>query len=519
MTAPDGADPAPSRSVWALVAMGAVLTAAVASLALRSGTLVPDLPVTEDAYYAFSVSRNLVQGHGPSVDGTHLTNGFQPLFTVLTAPLFLLGEVVAVRALILVQATIFAVTAVTFGRIVRDASNPRARGNVSAAAVIGAVLYLAAGFVMRTHLNGLETGFLLFLYVIFWRRFQRLGLTDLRAALHLGVIAGLLVLTRIDAGFFLVAFLAVFLVTERDRREALRKAAVVGITSLVISLPWWIFNLVEFGSLLPTSGSAQQKWALDPSRFDNLLRAIAQASAPWVYFGDRFKDYWPIAAIAAAGGVAVWILVIRRTAPVGAGDRLDDPESSSERRRGDLVACSLAGSGLLLGVWYTLSSWATHFYPRYLALLALPALYLWARLAVGLWARFPKVTTTAIAGIAGVGLIFTASFHAPSTFSGNEMYRDQLPVVRSLVPPDDQVAAGQSGTLGYFRDHVVNLDGKVNIDALRRRDDMAAYLSEMDVHWLCDWPNYVKQYLGPDPESTGWKLAGRRGNFRCYHRE
>ena len=80
------------------------------------------------------------------------------------------------------------------------------------------------------------------------------------------------------------------------------------------------------------------------------------------------------------------------------------------------------------------------------------------------------------------------------------------------------VAAGQTGTLGYFRDHVVNVDGKVNAEALRYQDNMVAYLDREGIRWFCDLPDYTARYLGVHPEEHGWHLAARSELFLLYQR-
>ena len=47
-------------------------------------------PLLDDAFYSFSIARNLAAGHGPTADGIHATSGFQPLHTVLLVPFYLL---------------------------------------------------------------------------------------------------------------------------------------------------------------------------------------------------------------------------------------------------------------------------------------------------------------------------------------------------------------------------------------------------------------------------------------------
>jgi hypothetical protein len=109
------------------------------------------------------------------------------------------------------------------------------------------------------------------------------------------------------------------------------------------------------------------------------------------------------------------------------------------------------------------------------------------------------------------------SYHEP-IIDRNIFVRRQLTLVESRVPPEEWVAALQTGTLGYFRDRVLNLDGKVNPQALRRRHDIWRYLDEQGVRWLCDWPELFRPFFGSRPEEQGWELQARSGKFALYHR-
>ncbi len=108
-------------------------------------------------------------------------------------------------------------------------------------------------------------------------------------------------------------------------------------------------------------------------------------------------------------------------------------------------------------------------YGRYLAFLTLLAVFGWMWLALLVWVRWRAVmvgafTILAIGGVT-VAIGFSTSFLAPK----NLFYLDQLALVQRYVPKDAEVGAAQSGTLGFFRDRVVNLDGKVNNEPPRDR--------------------------------------------------
>jgi len=59
------------------------------------------------------------------------------------------------------------------------------------------------------------------------------------------------------------------------------------------------------------------------------------------------------------------------------------------------------------------------------------------------------------------------------------------------VPDSAWVAAPQSGTLGFFHDRTINLDGKVNPAALavRRADGSVTryVLEKREIEYLADW--------------------------------
>jgi hypothetical protein len=98
------------------------------------------------------------------------------------------------------------------------------------------------------------------------------------------------------------------------------------------------------------------------------------------------------------------------------------------------------------------------------------------------------------------------------------VYWQQLALIDAHVPPDARVAAGQAGTLGYFRRATVNVDGKVNAAAIAHQDAMWHWLAAEDIRWFCDWPFYVEKYLGPDPTVHGWQRVGTLGIWQLWHR-
>ncbi len=180
------------------------------------------------------------------------------------------------------------------------------------------------------------------------------------------------------------------------------------------------------------------------------------------------------------------------------------------------VCIFIASVGLVC--WYVGAFRASHFYTRYFSPLSLPCVVLLGSLALHVAAK-RLGAITAMGGLAALGfLAIVAMLSTGRIGAENTMYTGQLALVRSVVPDGTLVAAGQSGTLGYFRDNVVNLDGKVNPGVLPYEGRKHDYLDERDIGWLCDWPEHIEAYLGPDPSARGWMAMAEHKGFHLYRR-
>ena len=496
-------------SPW-LWAGATLLALATLSLALRPAGSVFLIPLSEDGYYAMAIARNIAAGRGITIDGVTATNGFQPLFTFIQAAMFRLAggdDALAVRLILALHWLCQIGAALTVGEIAGDAV-PGGRPGLRRA--LATFLYLAGSYLFLHHFNGLETGLLLFLLALAWRQVQR-GRTESWGGLAgLGLLLGMIVLTRIDMAILVVCLCLRELVSGRQRGwdVAFGRAALLGLLALAISSPWWLYNWIGFGSPMPISGTAQQAFALEAFRGRWLGWAFGTATMPWLFLGDfesRLADWLRLPLF-----LAMLALILRFL--ISAAE-----DTMASRTRG--FARALAATLFLLGLWYGLSSFAVWFYSRYLAAGALLGVTTLAVAAAPIAARRP-----ALAGLVGLVLLAPVLTLAVLAWHGSGLYgtilfRDQLALVQRLVPPDDVVAAGQSGTLGFFRPHVVNMDGKVNPAVHAYAGHPWDYLAEHDIHWFVDWPWYAEKSLGPDPAQHGWQPRGRQGNFILYRRD
>lgn len=519
--------PAIAPAPWpvrVLRALGAILLVLLAGMAFRPGARIFDMPLTEDGYYALTVARNFARGAGVTIDGATWTAGFQPLFTALEAVAFWLTGLVfpgadgpAIRLVLLLHFAINAATALLVALLARDcwpgdADERRLRF------WFAGVLWLAAPLIFGHSYNGLETGAALLCYAACWRWVQT-GFDRSPAGLAaLGAMLGVTVLTRIDAAFLVAALCLREVAAFRQRGivGALGRAVLLGAIAVAVSSPWWLYNWVLSGSPMPSSGTAQQSWALDAERIQEALWAIGVVLVPWFFAGAHEGPITTVLRVLGLAGYAVaaaLILRLRLAAPQPANDN----EPHIGIRTFVFALCLAASLGGLI-VYYTASFAASWFYYRYFAPLALLAGVFAPVAAIMVLRRWrAEVLVPFGAGLAAIPVAVLAVLaHWGMGFSGNAVFHEQVELVREHVPDDERVAAGQSGTLGFFRPRVVNLDGKVNRAALPWQGNMRDYLRRERIVWFCDWPDYTERYLGPDPQAAGWRLVATRGDFRLY---
>ncbi|MBF0426212.1 MAG: hypothetical protein HQL66_10395 [Magnetococcales bacterium] len=517
---------------WPRLAVILILLA-TATLALRPVPTLFDLPIEEDGYMVLTNARHMARGEGVSYDGYTLNNGFQPLWVFLNAPLYRLVDhdpEKMVRATFALHWLFFLGTLGLIGVISRDAVPSADADQRRLLFWLGCLLYGGALADWQKQFNGLETSCALFFYALAWRYHQSGRTATLRGTVGFGALLGLLVLARIDS-VFLVILLALQRLLPRDDepwRQRLHAAVTTGGVAFLVSLPWWAYNVIQFGHLTPASGLGLREWGWVPKRLYMGIDAAASMLTPHYYDKD-FIDHSLLGGrvLLALRLLALLALIVylwrqRRRLGWGSGMTTTDPVSASRQAMARRTWTFALAFGLAMGVllaWYVVSSWAWFFYERYFApwlLLAAPAYVALVFLLAQRWQSLPKRVAQLLALLI-VGISLAAYVGTP--VKHNIMFQDMLPLVKKNVPDAEWVALAQSGTVGYFRDRVVNLAGVSNMTAIAYQDHMWDYLDREGINWFCDWPDYVKSLLGNKVADGTWVLVDERGLFQLYRRK
>ena len=448
---------------------------------------------TEDGYLMMTIARNLSAGHGLSVShGEVATNGVQPLFTAIQALIFAMADGQRDPALLAIMVLSVVIglgaMAVVFAVIDRTL-----RPGHSAVSLFAASAWYAAPVTIQHSMNGLETGLytpLAWLTVLSMSKLAGDGAAVGRKQLIPSVvILSLAIWARVDAVLLILAMLvaACVLAARTGSGHPVRRVATATVASLILVSPWALMSWLRFGSVLPISGRAQAL-AIQPAV---ALREIASKLGEYCLVILPVPGRFEMQPVVVIGS---YILVII----AAASGLFHFRRSSSTGSR--FVILTGAVFALLMSLYCVFGSSAYHFFSRYL----FPASIIFAVMATAtarlISARMSTVLSSATC-IAFVLIVAAGNIHLLHKIDDNN-YRPLVDWAAAHVSDDTWIGAPQSGTLGFYHDRTVNLDGKVDPEALRALldGDLGSYVSSFEVdgrviEYLIGWydlPSWIE---------------------------
>lgn len=458
---------------------------------LAGQPLLAQFLITEDGYLLLTVARNMALGLGMTVsEGTIATNGVQPLITFLFSAAYLVTGADRVTSLVGVHLIMAAIGVGALFAIRAFAARLLAGfDQVRLWAACVAALWFLGSVTARHSMNALETGLITLMIVLTLLQFHRViekGPEATRAdRLWLGALAGIAFLARIDAALFCIALWGVWMLDVLIRQRASFGGMLVqlvppGIVCLIVAAPWLLNNQLRFGSLMPSSGTAQslnnafgENVVLLPSRIFEYLFPMLPVPA-------SLETALPAVIAFALVIVLVLGLFVIRVLQTG-----------SPAIRAVVIVYLI--HALVLSYYYGVTFGAAHFLTRYLAPLAplLIVAALWAALEIGRWALAARPGL--LAGLYGLGgVALSTALLVRLTLPGVSVqgHFQVVDWVHENVPEETWVGAVQTGTLGYWHDRTINLDGKVNPDALAARiehGNVLPYVVASEIDYVVDW--------------------------------
>ena len=497
-------------------------------------------PLIDDAFYSFSIARNLAAGSGPTADGIHETSGFQPLYTSLLVPFYLLfprDPILPIHMALTLLALCGSLTGWFLYRVVRRVASRRA-------AVFALALWTFSPYFLTHGENGLETGLfgLALAATLDYHLAKGRTLVSTRDSARLGLLLGLTILSRVDGLLFATAVAYDLMRRPRAPGERLRHLVVASSVALATVSPYLLFLALRFGAILPASGSATRFLSLCyGTRFTFGARSVIYfppGSVPWTYYLGSLRKaiqalcsepllfplspFLCVASLAGfftprtllrvlGGGALLFANLLALKRPAGAGE-----DAWKSLVRVGAVSASLwipAYAFGILGQWW----FGRYFFPLFLfmTLFSGPAL---DRLGGGL-AVFRRLGPARFFAVALSLHLFLFALQTPEKLLRHKPYlniSEYLTAARLLddvLPPGSRAGAFQSGTLSYFsRRTVINLDGVVNPAAEKALRDgkVAPYIRQEGIEAVIDWPWILEALLvRRSPAGTTGEALGR----------
>lgn len=515
------------RSKFSEIEMTSVLLVAIMGLGIRLYFANQDMEfliailLPDDAFYYFLTAKNFIAGNGITFDTLAPTNGFHPLWFFVITPLFMFSGDVPIYLSLFLGAFIDICTAIIIYHVLKDLL--RKMDLVAFPAFLVFVAWIFSPFIIRQALNGLETSLNAMIFVIA----SKLTITELfekgknRNNVLLALAWGSLLLSRTDNVLFWAA--AIFVLFLHKHFEYRFFLIYIGIPILVL-LPWFIWNFLNFGTIMQSSGVAMpqvihMKYL---SGFSDLPGSWEITKHAFTVFRQEFNRFLFFAGFSIQSLLSV--LFISMISVLFSPKILTSVKS---------IIAKL--SFLLLGsfLWF-----AVHGGIRWMARVwyFVPVVFvLWLFIAILLAAAVSSYQHKKwrFANIIFVSFFILQMWQPVSNLwkqlsSKSWGYPWQVEMVKGAywlnanADVSENIGALNSGIVAYFSDaKVINLDGVVNDQVIPyiQNKQICSYVREMNISKIADfqnswltWSDFWNEGVRPNKSLTPLWVSSRQEN-------
>lgn len=462
--------------------------------------------IADDAYYYYTIAKNIGDGFGPTFDRISPTNGFHPLWQIAIVPLFSVTSDlwIPVRAAL----TLSLAFDVISGLIIVDLA--RRVGRTDRAGLVAGALWFLFPITTFLGLRGMESSLSTMLVLLSLR--LTLAAIDrqfsVRSAFLCGIAVALSALARTDNLPCLgLAILMVVAVAARESagRRRLAWLLTTGTTAALLVLPWLLWNLQHFGSVVQVSGliklytrhlfGALPDWGTTPGAGMGALaeRLFAPVLAPVRFLlGEEFK-HTPFSPIVTALVIAAYAVPVY----LFAGRFVHDRTARSVYVYA--TTWTIAHVALFGFVWESYASW---YGLTFMSLLTIVTAASQSGAGRQYRRRPSAVCLVSVGGLAITMyvVLFThlSRVHTPP----ERRLARRFAAVRASAP-NAVIGAFNAGVVGYVGTcrglRVVNLDGLVNNEvytALQSGRYLEYVQETVDV--MFETPQRAAVFLGPE---------------------
>lgn len=459
---------------------------------------------SDDSYYYFRIAQNVANGYGSTFDLINKTNGYQPLVLLFLTFIYSLFNsnifVPVIVSQLILSAIATAAAYLTYVFVERISRNEYA-------ALLSSILLFLNPVIIAINFKSLETNFywlLILISILFYeQQIKNSHITKIEFKYFLfGLIIALAALSRLDGGFYILAFSIYILFMKKGSfLKRFKIAFIAGLGFSIIFIPYLIFNYLKFDHFVPISGRAKvfhnhrsvlsqvgEYWSLD-----FFLYEIRRFIFPFNFDLFAHRGFGIIEQIAVYVVIAILIAVIIYFIKSGYLKKIFKMFSGY-----GFIPIFL----LFHYSFYTLYFWEYRFYyflPEIIFLI------MTLSLVTGIWIKDKFVNShQKVFKILLVTISFVMLLGGIKIFNAQHEQTLALKTAKWLkenLSSNEIIGSANSGILSYFTQFkVVNLDGMVNNNELLNTyksgsDEYIKYLQRKNIKYLVDY------FLSPIPEN------------------
>jgi len=477
---------------------GIALTISILIASLDLQTILSIIP--DDPFYYFQIASNFISGKGSSINGIQTTNGYHPLWMLIISPLFALktyNEILPVRLVIVLSELFSIATSYILYLIINTITRNKLLS------IVGFGLYLLTPKIFLTNIIGEPvplSNFFIIIGLFLTLRISIDGILSLRRMILIGIIFGLTILSRIDNIIFILIYIFIILLWYKGENRLLR-VGFIGILTILIASPWFIWSLRSLGTIKQTSIDAcsfifKHNILKNCNDIHSILKesliSIFNPSSLLYLFGYSSLSYTLPFIIGSLFGCF--------------------KEKDIKLQRGVIIILTMTLATFILyiihtGIFFYIRIWQVASFSSLTILIIISSIYIYS--------KSKKVILILISILLSLYL-FSSSFTIWREIQATKYpFEIDFYKVAEYINKDKnhKYSAYDSGIISYFTDgKVLSIDGNINPEAYNafREHRICDYMIENDVDYLVgkyEWTKFICEPFCSYPFNDVFKVV------------
>ena len=438
----------------------------------------------DDAYYFFQIAKNMVNNNFfISFDGINETNGFQPLWLIISYLSYLVTQNINIFIILIGYIELFISILSTyylykFTKLITKSNK---------ISLIASLIFFYSVFIFLMQYNGMETSLYIMLLIITLYYYQKTKNNNYnyKNIFLTGTLLGLTIITRLDGVFLgLAIFIDIFLNIKKIKvKKTLINYVLILIPNILIISPYLIWSYFTFNSIAPSSTSVLSLVTFD---FQTIVFRILKSL--------NYQNY-------------VFCLYIILPFFIYYYIKKSDFRTFLFNKLFVFITFSA-----LLYIFYTILFPPVFLYSRYFIPTSSLFIIISSYIIIYLFNDIKKIKSISFLGnktfiFLFVFLLLVVSFlqiylgKSKLLTRGNQFQVDSYNMsfwINNNINESDIISGWNCGVLGFFtKQKTINLDGVVNneIRLFKNNNSIFQYLKMRNVSYIVDDIEYINNFM------------------------